>query len=1073
MGKIKQKNANLLNNKLKSSNQKNKNQNLNKIKNYSSKREFRTLTTSLNKGITKSISRENNFKNKTNLTLNDSLFSKQNSISPRRNIKTNLSIINRKNNNFLNKSTRDLEGNSHRSEYEKSSSNLIQIYNRNKDKNLTFNRMEIQILSNNDEKNNKISNLKSQFVNKLNNKYILRVSSNLNSLEDNMDNDKNINNEFDKINKDDSFVLLPKDKKKKDSFHLKHQNYTKIEKKDNIKEKERNLNIKQYIMPNSKIYQIKNKQVNYFNSSNDAISTDTNLVNNMTYTTINTNLEGNNINNNNNNKSLQTIPFNKKLKHSFRRHIYDNDDNEYSQLKYNSENELSNKINDNEIDNDDNNNENKNQKGSLFLEKLKFWNRNKRNDILNPLKKKKRFIERNSTFNLTDEQSAEEINLLKGRLLKNKSKTKNKNKKDNFFLKNIRKELINDKNSYNKIISKKIYKRQLSKIPEFTLNKGHVKKRNSMLMDNIKNINLIQMKEIIDKKIEIKNKRRTKTPEKQGHDYFKKVIDGFHINKFHFRTSYDFERDISNSYSSDNNKRKKNRTPTNKSSSSKAINFINLRMNTIRVSMREFKSKINREYLNLTEKKLMNYLENTTKSFEEIKFKKKTYKNDLIIKIVSYLEDNYLTHLYYNSNYFFNTIDKSLKYDKDIDKYILDMPLDDTQKFESILTKHFLKIDNIHIENKFVRYEIDLFLEKYFKIMLFDYILKRKYLENDIIDEKIDDNENIIKHFGLVKKRLRRATIKGKYFFRHRPSIILTLKSFKFFNYLLVRDNPIYFEKDINFHSVFEPLLEKKKSRKKNTKTNNNLGVERKVSFNHLKVPSKSRYRNSIKMSIKRTSSKNLSFLSNKKIDDEEKTYILTHNFYVRRRNSFLNKQINSKKINEKIKENIILKKKHAALYISPINYTEQREYIIDIPLRKEDKNYTIYKTRKIKDDLLKNCANYKEALFLYIKDNNIHGFKKTFEKYKASPEITDNDGNTFLNIAVQCGYKKIVNYLLHLGANPNTQNYKLNSPLHYALSYQYFAIADILLRNGANENLKNNEGLTAWQCLDSFNSIL
>ena len=220
MGKIKQKNANLLNNKLKSSNQKNKNQNLNKIKNYSSKREFRTLTTSLNKGITKSISRENNFKNKTNLTLNDSLFSKQNSISPRRNIKTNLSIINRKNNNFLNKSTRDLEGNSHRSEYEKSSSNLIQIYNRNKDKNLTFNRMEIQILSNNDEKNNKISNLKSQFVNKLNNKYILRVSSNLNSLEDNMDNDKNINNEFDKINKDDSFVLLPKDKKKKDSFHL-------------------------------------------------------------------------------------------------------------------------------------------------------------------------------------------------------------------------------------------------------------------------------------------------------------------------------------------------------------------------------------------------------------------------------------------------------------------------------------------------------------------------------------------------------------------------------------------------------------------------------------------------------------------------------------------------------------------------------------------------------------------------------------------------------------------------------------------------------------------------------------
>ena len=1060
MGKIKTKNVNLLNNnKIKSSNQKNKNLNLNKIKPYSSKREFHTITTSLQNGLSKSISRENNFKNKANLTLNDSIFLNDYSISSQRNeIKNNLSQINRKKNNFLNNSTRNIEVNLQRSEYDKSNSNLIQIYNRKNDKNLTFNRMEIQIISNNKEKNDTICNLKSKIGNKpYNNKYLLTLPSNTNSLEENIDNDNNTNNEFDKLNKDDSFILQPKYIKKKDSFHLKLQNYTKIENINNRKEKERNVNSKKYLTPNSTIYQINKKQVNYFNSSNDAISTDTNLVNNITYTTINTNLEGNNLTNNNNK------PFNKQLIHSNRRLIKDNDYNEYSKLKYNSENEMINKNKENKKKNDENNNENKEKKESVFLEKLKIWSRNKKLNIFQPVKKKKRLIDKNSTFNLSEEQSTEEINLLKGRLLKNTN---------NSFLKSVRKELINDKNSNNKIITKKIYKRQLSKIPEITLNKGQVKKRNSML-NNLKNMNILQMKEIIDKKIEINNKKKTHTPEKKGYDYFKKIIDNSEIKKIHYITSYDFERDISNSNSSDGNKRKKNRTPTNQSSSSKGVKFINLRMNTLRVSMKEFKSKINREYLNLTEKKLMHYLVINTKNSEQIKYMKKNNKNNLIVKIASYLEENYLNNFYNKNNYYFNTFDKSLKYDKEIDKYILDMSVDYTQKFETILIKNFLKIDSIHIQNKFIRYEIDLFLEKYFRIMLFDYILKKKYLENDIIEEKVDENEKIIKHFGLVKKKIRKLGIRTKNVYPQRPSIILTLKSFKFFNYLLLRDNPIYFEKDINFYSIFEPLMEKKKSRKKNTKTNNNISIERKVSFNHLKGPSRSRHRNSVKVSLKRGSSKTLSFLSIHKINDEEETNILTHTFYHRTRNSFINKKLNSKKINEKIKENILLKKKHAALYISPINYTEQREYVIDIPLRKEDKNYTIYKTRKIKEDLLKNCANYKEALFLYIKDNNIHGFKKTFEKYKASSEITDNDGNSFLNIAVQCGFKQIVNYLLHLGANPNSQNYKLNTPLHYALSYQYFEIADILLRNGANENLKNSDGLTAWQCLNSFNSIL
>ena len=57
--------------------------------------------------------------------------------------------------------------------------------------------------------------------------------------------------------------------------------------------------------------------------------------------------------------------------------------------------------------------------------------------------------------------------------------------------------------------------------------------------------------------------------------------------------------------------------------------------------------------------------------------------------------------------------------------------------------------------------------------------------------------------------------------------------------------------------------------------------------------------------------------------------------------------------------------------------------------------------------------------------------------------------------------------------ALPNSQNKKLNTPLHYALTYQNFKLADLLIRNGADENIKNRDGLGPWQCLNSKHSII
>ena len=363
-------------------------------------------------------------------------------------------------------------------------------------------------------------------------------------------------------------------------------------------------------------------------------------------------------------------------------------------------------------------------------------------------------------------------------------------------------------------------------------------------------------------------------------------------------------------------------------------------------------------------------------------------------------------------------------------------------------------------------------LLNFFKISLYEQIFKGKYLETDLKKEKIGNENILIKNFTIntnnnvnqnSKKKNRRSSLKSKVIIKH-YSLYFDIQCYKYFNYLLFRDNPIFFEKDIDFHQFFELLYKAKKEKLKTIKAQAHPYFEKKHSL-HSKLSSKNNVKSSRGININKNSSKKIIHLSKNKIN------IYTKALYERKRNSFLNHKIYSRELRHKLNENIIFKKKNAALFISPNNYTEQKTSIGHIQLIKEDKNYTVFKTMKIKDDILKSCSNYKEILFLYIKDNNINGFKKVFEKFKANTEINDNEGNTLLNIAVQCGFKKAVSFLLYLGANPNSQNYKLNTPLHYALSYQYFDIADLLLKNGANEELKNEEGLTAWQCVNSNNN--
>jgi ankyrin repeat protein len=91
------------------------------------------------------------------------------------------------------------------------------------------------------------------------------------------------------------------------------------------------------------------------------------------------------------------------------------------------------------------------------------------------------------------------------------------------------------------------------------------------------------------------------------------------------------------------------------------------------------------------------------------------------------------------------------------------------------------------------------------------------------------------------------------------------------------------------------------------------------------------------------------------------------------------------------------------------------------------NKESMLYRTHEIKSKiLLQNNEDSKQSLFFYIKDDNFPKVKEILENKKISIEDDDADGNTPLNLAVQCKCFKIVEYLISLGADVNTQNVSL-----------------------------------------------
>ena len=120
-----------------------------------------------------------------------------------------------------------------------------------------------------------------------------------------------------------------------------------------------------------------------------------------------------------------------------------------------------------------------------------------------------------------------------------------------------------------------------------------------------------------------------------------------------------------------------------------------------------------------------------------------------------------------------------------------------------------------------------------------------------------------------------------------------------------------------------------------------------------------------------------------------------------------------------------------------------------------------ISRANDLKQEMLKKLNSRKDEIIFFIKDRNYPGFITIFEKYKISPDMKDQNGNSLLGIAVQSNSFQIANYLLNIGADPNIRDNNNNTPLHIALTFHNYEIADMLIERGADEKLTNKMGIT------------
>jgi hypothetical protein len=195
-----------------------------------------------------------------------------------------------------------------------------------------------------------------------------------------------------------------------------------------------------------------------------------------------------------------------------------------------------------------------------------------------------------------------------------------------------------------------------------------------------------------------------------------------------------------------------------------------------------------------------------------------------------------------------------------------------------------------------------------------------------------------------------------------------------------------------------------------------------------------------------------------------------------------------------------LIKKNQEIIHIKSIKKTKRNSSIISIRPRKEKRTFKFqlynfnrmikklddYSSLRRKSSFLKlinlrpkhlrlsyialnekcNPQQVFKQLKIYVIKNEIEKFKKFFllHLFNINLEECDEHENTLLMLSVIYNCKEIFDFLIEKGANINTQNIYLNTPLHYAFAHKNYKLVDKLIKNGADETIKNRFGQSYFE---------
>ena len=136
------------------------------------------------------------------------------------------------------------------------------------------------------------------------------------------------------------------------------------------------------------------------------------------------------------------------------------------------------------------------------------------------------------------------------------------------------------------------------------------------------------------------------------------------------------------------------------------------------------------------------------------------------------------------------------------------------------------------------------------------------------------------------------------------------------------------------------------------------------------------------------------------------------------------------------------------------------------------NKNNLKRENKNIANEKIINSDSVFRSLSFFTFRNNIKQFVRFFEQFKDLIDIekTDDKYNTLLTLSVKFHSFEICKFLIEKGANINTQNIYLNTPLHYAFASKLYKFIDLLISKGADENIKNIYGQTCTECINIEN---